>query len=103
MGGQEGEGVSPTAIREIMLLREMRHPHIVLLEATLLTRQARLTCARVEVQGLRKLHSPQSYIQSLHLDKNACADRACNAPVCVAESKISNQKVFCVDRLGYSR
>lgn len=26
---QEGDGVSPTAIREIMLLREMRHPNIV--------------------------------------------------------------------------
>ncbi|GLC42234.1 hypothetical protein PLESTB_000645700 [Pleodorina starrii] len=32
-GGREGDGVSPTAIREIMLLREMGHPNIVKLES----------------------------------------------------------------------
>ncbi|EFJ41427.1 cyclin dependent kinase [Volvox carteri f. nagariensis] len=31
--GREGDGVSPTAIREIMLLREMSHPNIVKLES----------------------------------------------------------------------
>ncbi|KAK9789048.1 hypothetical protein WJX73_000754 [Symbiochloris irregularis] len=37
--GKEGEGVSPTAIREIMLLREMHHPNVVHLDATLICRQ----------------------------------------------------------------
>jgi serine/threonine protein kinase len=30
---QEGDGLSPTAIREILLLRELRHEHIVKLTA----------------------------------------------------------------------
>jgi cyclin-dependent kinase 8/11 len=30
---QEGDGISPTAIREILLLRELRHEHIVTLTA----------------------------------------------------------------------
>lgn len=37
-GGREGDGVSPTAIREIMLLREMRHPNIVKLESVHINR-----------------------------------------------------------------
>ncbi|KAG2444028.1 hypothetical protein HYH02_009227 [Chlamydomonas schloesseri] len=37
-GGREGDGVSPTAIREIMLLREMRHPNIVKLESAYINR-----------------------------------------------------------------
>ena len=36
---QEGDGISVTAIREIMLLRELRHPNIVSLEAVHLRRQ----------------------------------------------------------------
>ena len=39
---QEGDGVSPTAIREIMLLRELRHDNIVRLESVHICRQARL-------------------------------------------------------------
>jgi cyclin-dependent kinase 8/11 len=35
---QEGDGVSPTAIREIGLLRELRHPNIVRLEAVHINR-----------------------------------------------------------------
>eukprot|EP00775_Hariotina_reticulata_P004955 gene4955-5196_t len=31
--GREGDGISPTAIREILLLRELRHEHIVKLTA----------------------------------------------------------------------
>ncbi|KAG2500382.1 hypothetical protein HYH03_001955 [Edaphochlamys debaryana] len=38
-GGREGDGVSPTAIREIMLLREMSHPNIVKLESAHINRQ----------------------------------------------------------------
>lgn len=30
---QEGDGVSPTAVREVALLRELRHPNVVRLEA----------------------------------------------------------------------
>ncbi|KXZ45461.1 CDKE1 protein [Gonium pectorale] len=37
-GGREGDGVSPTAIREIMLLREMGHPNIVKLESVHINR-----------------------------------------------------------------
>lgn len=29
---KEGDGVSPTAIREIMLLRELRHPNVIALD-----------------------------------------------------------------------
>ena len=36
---QEGDGVSITAIREIMLLRELRHPNIVSLEAVHVSRK----------------------------------------------------------------
>ncbi|EIE26773.1 kinase-like protein, partial [Coccomyxa subellipsoidea C-169] len=36
--GKEGDGISPTAIREIMLLRELKHDHIVHLEAVHLHR-----------------------------------------------------------------
>lgn len=35
---QEGDGVSPTAVREIALLRELRHPNIVRLEAVHISR-----------------------------------------------------------------
>lgn len=44
--GKEGEGVSPTAIREILLLRELRHEHIVHLESVHLNRQARMHACR---------------------------------------------------------
>ncbi|KAK9822475.1 hypothetical protein WJX81_008266 [Elliptochloris bilobata] len=37
--GKEGDGVSPTAIREIMLLRELRHAHIVRLDSVHICRQ----------------------------------------------------------------
>ena len=37
--GREGEGVSPTAIREMMLLRELRHDNIVRLDSVHLNRQ----------------------------------------------------------------
>ena len=40
--GKEGEGVSPTAVREIALLRELRHEHIVRLESVHVNRQARM-------------------------------------------------------------
>lgn len=36
---QEGDGLSPTAIREILLLRELRHEHIVKLTAVHINRQ----------------------------------------------------------------
>ena len=39
---QEGDGISPTAIREIMLLRELRNPHIVHLDSVHICREARL-------------------------------------------------------------
>ena len=39
---QEGDGISPTAIREIMLLRELRNPHIVRLDSVHICREARL-------------------------------------------------------------
>jgi serine/threonine protein kinase len=35
---QEGDGLSPTAIREILLLRELRHEHIVKLTAVHINR-----------------------------------------------------------------
>ncbi len=35
---QEGDGISPTAIREIMLLRELKHDNIVHLDAVHLYR-----------------------------------------------------------------
>jgi cyclin-dependent kinase 8/11 len=37
---KEGEGVSPTAIREIMLLRELLHPNIVRLDTVHINRSA---------------------------------------------------------------
>mmetsp|Transcript_25620 Transcript_25620/g.55802 ORF Transcript_25620/g.55802 Transcript_25620/m.55802 type:complete len:460 (+) Transcript_25620:120-1499(+) len=37
-GGREGDGVSPTAIREIMLLRELKHPNIVHLDSVHINR-----------------------------------------------------------------
>ena len=36
---QEGDGISPTAIREIMLLKELRHKNIVSLEAVHFSRK----------------------------------------------------------------
>ena len=39
---QEGDGISPTAIREIMLLRELRNPHIVRLDSVHICREVRL-------------------------------------------------------------
>jgi hypothetical protein len=36
---QEGDGISVTAIREIMLLRELKHPNIVKLEAVHISRE----------------------------------------------------------------
>eukprot|EP00878_Enallax_costatus_P035578 GHUV01039754.1.p1 GENE.GHUV01039754.1~~GHUV01039754.1.p1 ORF type:complete len:221 (+),score=39.64 GHUV01039754.1:357-1019(+) len=36
--GREGDGISPTAIREILLLRELRHEHIVKLTAVHINR-----------------------------------------------------------------
>lgn len=35
---QEGDGISPTAVREIMLLRELNHEHIVKLTAVHINR-----------------------------------------------------------------
>lgn len=35
---QEGDGISPTAIREILLLRELDHEHIVKLTAVHINR-----------------------------------------------------------------
>ena len=40
MGEQESDGVSPTAIRELML-RELKHEHIIHLDSVHLNRQAR--------------------------------------------------------------
>jgi cyclin-dependent kinase 8/11 len=37
-GGREGEGLSPTAIREIMLLRELNHENIVRLDSVHINR-----------------------------------------------------------------
>lgn len=39
LGGQESDGISPTAIREIMLLKEIKHEHIVRLDSVHLNRQ----------------------------------------------------------------
>ncbi len=36
---QEGEGISPTAIREIMLLREVHHENVVHLDSVHVNRQ----------------------------------------------------------------
>lgn len=36
---QESDGISPTAIREIMLLKEIKHEHIVRLDSVHLNRQ----------------------------------------------------------------
>ena len=52
---QEGEGVSPTAIREIMLLRELNNPHIVSLEATLICRKV------LSLQRLARLLLPMNF------------------------------------------
>lgn len=41
---QEGDGVSVTAIREIMLLRELKHLNIVNLEAVHVCRKVFLLC-----------------------------------------------------------
>ena len=35
---QEGDGISPTAVREIMLLRELRHEHVVRLDSVHINR-----------------------------------------------------------------
>mmetsp|Transcript_3589 Transcript_3589/g.6164 ORF Transcript_3589/g.6164 Transcript_3589/m.6164 type:complete len:272 (+) Transcript_3589:67-882(+) len=36
--GREGDGISPTAIREILLLRELRHPHVIRLQSVHINR-----------------------------------------------------------------
>ena len=64
-GVQEGDGVSPTAIREIMLLRELRHDNIVRLDSVHICRQARagergvrLPCSQAPARRWRTQRPP---------------------------------------------
>ena len=72
--GREGEGVSPTAIREMMLLRELRHEHIVRLDSVHLSRQV--------LPGLKLAHAPARVLPCMRRGGKSANHQACAAKAC---------------------
>jgi hypothetical protein len=60
---QEGDGISPTAIREILLLRELDHEHIVKLTAVYINRCG---TAAVTVTHTTRAHCRYQHQQMWH-------------------------------------
>jgi len=74
-GLQEGDGISPTAIREIMLLRELKHDNIVHLDAVHLYRKV-LPCSsliniRHEITASKHALSMHASIPEIHFGPGA--------------------------------
>uniref|UniRef100_A0A061SCS8 Cyclin-dependent kinase 8/11 n=1 Tax=Tetraselmis sp. GSL018 TaxID=582737 RepID=A0A061SCS8_9CHLO len=69
--GKEGEGVSPTAVREIMLLRELHHPNIVRLDSIHIDRgepslHLAFDYAELDLFEILKFHRDKLSGQPLH-------------------------------------